>query len=112
MLISHHNYLNSIEPSIQFTAEVEENGVLSFLDVTITRDEDGNLSTSVYKKPMHIGEYLHFQSNHPSKYKCSIVQTLIATLSRSPFPLHCEHKGRKKKDYGNPENKWLPSWFY
>ena len=77
MLINLDSHLNSIKPSIRFTMEVEENGILPFLDVTVTRHEDINLSTSVYKKSTPTDQYLHFQSNHPSEHKWSVLQTLL-----------------------------------
>ena len=44
-----HEHLNSIEPSKQFTREVEKNGSLLFLDVQLRRDGDGPMFTSVYR---------------------------------------------------------------
>ena len=44
-------------------------GVLPSLDITVTRNEDGNLTTLVYRKPTYTGQYLHFQSSHPGKHK-------------------------------------------
>ena len=35
------NHLNSISTEIKFTMEVEENRSISFLDVLVTRNEDG-----------------------------------------------------------------------
>ena len=49
-----HAHLNTIKPSIQFTYEMEENGILPFLDTEITH------STKVYRKPTHTDKYLDF----------------------------------------------------
>ena len=46
--------LNSIEESIKFTFEVEENEKLAFLDTAITHHMDGSLTTSVCRKKAHI----------------------------------------------------------
>ena len=53
-------YLNTIEPSIQFTVEFKENEELPFLDTLITHHPDGSLSTRVYRKKTHTDKYLHF----------------------------------------------------
>ena len=49
-LLSH---LNSLEPSIQFTLECEKDRHLPFLDLNVSRGVQGNLETSVYRKPIH-----------------------------------------------------------
>ena len=69
--------LNNMEPSIQFTMEVENNRALPFLDVAVTRDSKGNLYTTAYRKPAHTNQYLHFKPNHPCELKWSIVQALL-----------------------------------
>ena len=48
-----HQHLNSMQASIKFTREKEVNGTLSFLDVTVTRKQNGSLITSLYRKPTH-----------------------------------------------------------
>ena len=53
-----HQHLNSIEPSIQFTVEMESNGCLPFLNIFISRRNDGSLSTSVYCKQTYNNQYL------------------------------------------------------
>ena len=56
-LFSHTDFLdvlNSLHPAISFTSELEQNNVLSFLDVSCFRRADGSVKTSVYRKPTFI----------------------------------------------------------
>ena len=55
---SFHQYLNTINSSIQFTKGIEASGSLAFLDVFLHREADGSFSTNVYRKPTHTGRYL------------------------------------------------------
>ena len=71
-------HLNSIRSPIQFTMEKELGGSLPFLDVLVTRDQkQGNVKTSVYRRPTHTEHYLHFDSYHPPHVKTGIIRTLI-----------------------------------
>ena len=47
-----HHHLNSVNPNIQFTKEVEQGDKLSFLDTTTTRVR-GRIQVSAYRKPTH-----------------------------------------------------------
>ena len=71
-----HQHINSIRPSIQFTAELESDGVLPFLDTYLQRKGDGGLDISVYRKPTHTDHYLHFQSHHPGHVKRGLIKCL------------------------------------
>lgn len=55
--------------------ENEKNNQLAFLDVLVTRNNN-RIMTSVYRKPTHTGQYLHYDSNHSATTKKGIVKTL------------------------------------
>ena len=64
LIDSFHHHLNSIEPNIQFTVEKEVDGRLPFLDIMLSRDDTGSVSTAVYRKTTHTDQYLSFDSHH------------------------------------------------
>ena len=66
------DHMNSVQPSIQFTMEKEQNNKLPFLDVLIAHTEQG-FRSSVYCKPTFTGQYLNFNSHHPFNAKKGIV---------------------------------------
>ena len=69
-------HLNSIQPSILFTHELEKDGSLPSLDVLLSQRSDGTVQTSVYRKETHTDRYLNFYSHHPTLHKSAVVQTL------------------------------------
>ena len=77
-----------MEPSIQFTVEMESEGKLPFLDVLLQRDPDRSIATTVYRKSTHTDRYLDFASRHPLAHKIAVVWTLYsrAEAIRSSVP--------------------------
>ena len=71
-------HLNSINPNIQYTLELEDTKGqgLTFLD-TITTRSDTQIQVNVYRKPTHTDHYLDFHSYHPLCHKRSVVNTLL-----------------------------------
>jgi len=69
-------HLNSQQPSIRFTMEIENNSKIPFLNTSVSREPDGRLTTSVYRKLTHTDEYLAYDSHHPQSVKCGIVKFL------------------------------------
>ena len=69
-------HINSQDPHIQFTVEPTQQGSLPFLDTLVTIQPDNTLSTSVYRKPTHTDQYLHWDSNHHITAKHSVYNTL------------------------------------
>ncbi|KAL9953291.1 hypothetical protein ACROYT_G040687 [Oculina patagonica] len=69
-------HLNNKQPSIRFTMETENDCKIAFLDTTVSREPDGRLTTSVYRKPTHTDQYLAYDSHHPQSVKRGIVKCL------------------------------------
>ena len=71
------SYLNSsmFFVSMSFTIETEPENKISFLDVSVIR-EQGEFTTSVYRKPTFSGVYTHFDSFLPDIYKIGMIYTL------------------------------------
>nr|XP_054763065.1 uncharacterized protein LOC129269578 [Lytechinus pictus] len=76
------SYMNSQQPSIQFTLETEQGGKLAFLDTLVQRHEGGKLSTSVYRKPTHTDQYIPFDSHHDKSVKKGLVKCLFDRAAR------------------------------
>ena len=76
-----HNHLNSQNDSIQFTIEKEDNNSLPFLDVLVTK-EGSRMTTSIYRKPTHTDQYLHYQSYHHPRIKSGIIKCLKARAEK------------------------------
>ena len=68
-----HFHNHRINPHIQFTVEVESDSSLPFLNVLLTHESDGSITTSVYRKPTHTDSYLDFSSHHPLQHKISVI---------------------------------------
>ena len=57
-------HLNNQQPTIRFGIEVEKDNTIPFLHTSVTRDAEGFLATSVYRKPTHTDQYLAYDSPH------------------------------------------------
>ena len=68
--------LRYIKFNIKFTHDLEKDGKLNFLDVTINHF-DNQFSTSVYRKPTFTGLGLRFDSFTPRSFKINLISCLI-----------------------------------
>ena len=69
--------LNSLNPHIQFKAEVTNNqGAIPFLDTLVSLGPNGTLITSVYRKPTHTEQCLHWHSHYSIATKYTVFNTL------------------------------------
>ena len=83
-------HINSVDPAIQFTKKGQkQDGPMPFLDILVTPQEDGTLTTRVYRKPTHTDQYLQGDSHHNLACKYSVINTLThrakAVCSSSPL---------------------------
>ena len=83
--------LNNLHPALKFTRELENNGVLPFLDVKAKRDED-KFVTTIYRKPTFTGLYIPFDSFTPFKYKRNLMNNLCDRATRICSPSELEEE--------------------
>lgn len=75
-LTSHLNQADETG-NIKFTCEIEKDGAIPFLDTKLTRLPNKQIKFTVYRKPTHTNQYLHFESHHPLHQKLGVVNTLL-----------------------------------
>ena len=68
---------------------------MPFLDLNVSRGVQGNLETSVYRKPTHTDKYLAFDSHHPICHKKSVAKTLLRRADCLPSSLDSKAEERK-----------------
>ena len=77
------NFINSLEPTIRFTIENEDDRKsLTFLDVKIERKNDMSFQTSYFSKLSNTDRLLNFSSNHPIAQKKSVINSLFTRIDR------------------------------
>nr|XP_054759677.1 uncharacterized protein LOC129265754 [Lytechinus pictus] len=94
-LDSFFDHINNCDPSIKFTVERVKDNQLTFLDCLITIEEDGSLSSSVFRKDTHTDQYLLFDSHHPLIHKLGVVKTLFHRASYIPSSETTKEKEHK-----------------
>ena len=103
-------HLNNQNNNIKFTMEIEENNKLPFLDVLISRKEDGSVSHQVYRKKTHTNSYLHANSHHFPPQKIGVINTLVTRALRIFDKEHIqeeiEHLGRVFRDNGYDDRQF------
>nr|VZI46282.1 unnamed protein product [Spirometra erinaceieuropaei] len=85
--------LNSIFLEVQFPMEEEKDGEIPFLDVQVSRQEDGALQTGVFRKATDTAKTLHYSSYRPLSHKHSCVRTFILRINT-----HCSTEAEKLRE--------------
>lgn len=79
---------NSYHPDIQFTAEMEQDNKINFLELTIERQPDGTVDTDWYRKEIASLRCLNFYSNHSIQQKRNIVLMYQKKIYELSAPQH------------------------
>nr|XP_047138930.1 uncharacterized protein LOC124814884 [Hydra vulgaris] len=110
------NFMNTIHPTIKFTFNHSATSI-NFLDILLYKNEQGNIHTTIYRKPTDTMGLLHYDSHHPThtipgtiysqalRY-CTIItelnnlqkelKYLTMTLVLRDYPLHIINNNIKK----------------
>ena len=56
--------------------ELDIDGSIPFLDTQVTPGPNNTIITTVYRKPTHVDQFLHWDSNHYTGAKHSVYNTL------------------------------------
>ena len=81
--------LNNFHRDIQFTHEVEKNGTIAFLDVSVKRKEDGSFTTSVYRKKTDTNLYVNWGAFAPKQWNIGTLKGMF----RRAFLICSEQEG-------------------
>ena len=109
---SFHDHLNSIDPCIQFTIERESDGQLPFLDILLNREEDGSISTSVYRKATHMHRSVSVLSLPPPCSPQTGCGEDTDVQSRGPLVVRSDSCPGREAGIPGPPGKWLPQGFH
>ena len=71
--------LNSLHPQIKFIKEWS-NTKINFLDVSVIKEKNGNISTDIFYKATESFNYVPFQSGHPSHTRANTPFNLAQRL--------------------------------
>jgi hypothetical protein len=73
--------MNEFHPDIKITYNISQQSV-NFLDMTIRKERDGSLATTIYRKPTDAPGYLEFFSEHPAHVKRAIPYGIATRIAR------------------------------
>jgi hypothetical protein len=70
--------------------KLKENESISFLDVLVTKKQDGMFGHKVFRKKTHTDSYLHADSHHHPYQKIGVLNTLAIRETRISDKYHLE----------------------
>jgi hypothetical protein len=80
-LITLFEYMNDIHPTTKFTFNHSKSSI-NYMDITLFKDQHGQLQTTLYRKPTDTLCLLHHSSHHPNHTKTSIIYSQAIRYNR------------------------------
>ena len=77
-------YLNSIHDNLKFTLEVEQKGMINYLDMSL-HNTGNSINIGVYHKPCNKNIIIPYISSHSNKHKLAAFQNYFYRLFKFPL---------------------------
>jgi hypothetical protein len=75
---------NRMHPSMKYNVEIEQDGMISFLDLKIHR-HGNEISIGTYRKPTFTDVIIPSYSNHPKQHKTSSLKYMLDRANKLPL---------------------------
>jgi len=103
--------INSLHENLTFTIERQSEGKIPFLDMLITCDQHGKLTSSWYNKPTDTGLILNYHALAPRRYKRSVVSGFVHRIMRACSTWYNFHESMGKAKKVLERNQYPPSFY-
>ena len=103
--------INALHENLTFTIEKQSDGKIPFLDMQITCDQQGKLTSSWYNKPTDTGLILNYHALAPRRYKRSVVSGFVHRISRACSTWENFHDSMTKAKKVLERNQYPPSFY-
>lgn len=89
--------LNNADKYIKFKHEIETDGQINYLDLTIMNGNSFRVTTKWYQKKIASGRFLNFLSHHPKSVILNTAITFVLTMLRNSDPIYHEETIERAK---------------
>ena len=102
--------INKIHKNLKFTMEIEEDGLIPFLDMLLRRI-GLYLSSTWYCKPTDTGLVMNFHALSPKRYKRSVVSGFVHRIHRACSTWKDFHESLEKAKEVLEKNQYPPQFY-
>ena len=86
-----HDSINTIDHKIKFTIETEENNKINFLDLTLNKSNNGQITYNIYRKPTNAECIIPYDSHHSTQNKFAALHSMINRAYTLPLSDQTRH---------------------